>query len=335
MNTQMDPKMIGDLHRVLKNWDRNKKCLYPNCSEKPIGSHVIPEKLLKLIANNGTVLTWVPSFTVMMKNIEAGRTVEQLHFEPTAVGINTVTYPLFCGKHDSTIFAPLEQEEFSARPEQVLLLAYRAFCALTYSPPPTEQILTIAEQNGYQDSLRWPEQSAQARRFLERKPLVEARQRHEHMLLTRDYTELCWAMYLVDIPPCIACSYPFVPVEEIDSLAKPDDDTQTIRAEDVLVFSLFPNTLQQNSFCVLSWLKGSQQMQRFLCSLKLDQLSEQDLQQKLFSLAFQSNRVYLSPAWWQSLRQEQKNSNVELYLAASKAFSRSIEPIPQRNTSGE
>ena len=324
-STQPDKKVLGELHDALIKGGKNTTCLYPGCGEKPIGSHIIPERILKLIADKSEVLTWNPSFTSIRKNLEAGLTVEQLYLEPTAVGLNTVTYPLFCGNHDSTVFAPLEKVEFSSQSEQILLLAYRALCAISYRPPPIEQFLTIAERHGHRHTLSLPEPSARLQRYLARDILLEARQRHEQILLAHNYNQLGWAIYPVNIQPCIACTYAFVPYDDIEA-KDIRNGLQALTAEDVFVFSLFPHKPLNNHVCVISWLRGSQRAQRVFHLKRINELSEQEQQDVLLSTAFRSNHVYLSPSWWNSLSEEQRRYYVELSLATSKEFSQSFYP---------
>src|SRR5215470_19464659 len=126
----LEKQFLIDLDDAQSRERRNKICLYPGCGAKAINSHVIARKMLKPIAENGHVLTWLPpriSPWKIAEAIVAGVPEEQLYGEPQRVGIKDVkvTKPLFCSSHDNLLFAPLDTPKFSFEPEQVLLLAYR------------------------------------------------------------------------------------------------------------------------------------------------------------------------------------------------------------------
>jgi hypothetical protein len=93
----------------------NSACLYVEltnasgvCGKAAIASHSVARKMLKQIARNGHV--YYHSATVQDIRKAGGKPLLKL------IGINKAsTLPLFCSKHDSEVFAPLEQDP-SARP---------------------------------------------------------------------------------------------------------------------------------------------------------------------------------------------------------------------------
>src|SRR5256885_3580090 len=125
MNSQPSPEAIQNLENIIRRAHKNAKCFFPGCDGRPIGSHIIARKTLQLIADQSHVLTWLTQQVTawnMLKIINAGRSLEQLFENPVRIGIrdsNKVTEPLFCREHDKTVFAPLEDKEFSFQPEQV------------------------------------------------------------------------------------------------------------------------------------------------------------------------------------------------------------------------
>ena len=52
MQKQVDWKLVGEFEEAIVQSQKNGTCLYPGCTEKPIGSHVIARKTLRLIAEN-------------------------------------------------------------------------------------------------------------------------------------------------------------------------------------------------------------------------------------------------------------------------------------------
>lgn len=59
---QLIQEFVEDLDKAIEKATRNPTCLYPGCSNPPIGSHVIARRTLQLIAENSHVLIWsIPS----------------------------------------------------------------------------------------------------------------------------------------------------------------------------------------------------------------------------------------------------------------------------------
>lgn len=325
MSIREAANLLADVDNVLKKAGRNSTCLYPLCGGTPIGSHVIARKVLKLVAdNNSKVLTWTPNLSAwdMARSVDAGETLMQAYAKPISVGIReklNVTSPLFCETHDGPVFAPLEHDEFSCSAEQVLLLAYRALCAKTFTVPPTEPLFAVSRKYGHIHSLSTPEKLPRVLRYQANDVVIEARQRHEDLLLAHNYQQLGWAMFVVDMPPCVASTNALIPADDLEKKAI-IDGTLAFSAEDVITFSFFP-TEQNNSIGVISWLRGSQRAHRFLEARNIHQLSEQERQDDFLSLAFESSTVYISPPWWQSLSQEQRKEYTQLQLDACRHLS--------------
>jgi len=111
------------------------------------------------------------------KTIGAGKPVEQLTEEPVSVGIgdkSKVTDPLFCHDHDESVFAPLEKREFSFQPEQIVLLAYRSLCFMTFIAPPTKAVLEVARRHGARNAFSTPERLARLLRLQATDIVVDA-----------------------------------------------------------------------------------------------------------------------------------------------------------------
>jgi len=322
--TQADQRVIGELLSAFRK--RNGKCLSPssNCPNKPIHSHVISEKTLRLIAENttNTVLTWNLRDDTMVKRLKARLPLEQFYFEPTSVGVrqkSKVTCTLFCEDHDGPIFAPLEQGNLSSQPglEQFSLIAYRALCAATYDQMAPERAFAVGNKYGERSTLNRPETLPRLNRFLIRDVLLVARQRHEQILITQDYQQVDGKTFLVNIPPCIACTYALVPSDSLDAMVT-INGSQTLTAQDVVVFSFLPYPPLQSLF-VISWLKGSQRA-CVLMNHIINPLPEKERLEFFLSLGFQASNVYISPPWWRSLSKEQKEYYTKLHLEAGREF---------------
>lgn len=311
MNEKSDRKAIGLFHDASKKWNTNHQCLYPRCRKVPIGSHVIPRSVLALIAENGKVYGWNPPFHSIVQNAQNDQERERLYDEPRLFGIDEdnfpIKFPLFCEEHDGPVFASLELDGFSNLPKQVALLAYRAVCYNSWHPNPASTIFAWAEQHNIllPPSLSSPEKVAILEASFITDTLLTARQWLGSMVETQDYTQIESVTVSLAIPAWIASTSAFVPMTD-------DEDTDTLTAEDVLAFTLFPEKTRNSSYCVLSWFKGSQRGRHYKNTVL--RLPKDELQDVLFATAFNKGNVCLSPPWWNSLTEEDKEILRQIHL---------------------
>ncbi|HLV97351.1 MAG TPA: hypothetical protein VKT82_01630 [Ktedonobacterales bacterium] len=310
---------VEDLDRAIEKGTKNPTCLYPGCSNPPIGSHVIARRTLQLIAENSHVLTWlIPTSWEMVHAHQEGIPLEQPGQEPASVGIRNkrkVTIPLYCKEHDHKIFAPLETQEFAFHPEQVLLLAYRASCTLTFphaSLP--EAILEVARKHHYAHSLDTPERLQKLERFRAVQCVIDARQRYTAIYQSQDYNQLRWVTYLVNIPMCIAATYTLVPIVDENGAQAIVNGTLLLTAEDVVTFSLLPYPPANKSLCVISWLKGSQRAEQFMALSRIPELSPNEQPDTFLFYAFESPTLYIAPVWWRALSEERREEYRQIHL---------------------
>ena len=248
----MDWKLVEAFEKAVLKAQRNDTCLYPGCTEKPISSHIIARKTLSIIAEKSKDLTWnMPDTYAMFKQFNAGKRMIDLTLVPKLVGIGDirkVTRPIFCQKHDGEIFAPIEKEVIASRSaclaEQIVLLAYRALCSVTYNDTLTEELLAVMKQHGVAHPLYDPDRYARLLRFRARDILLKAQQSYEQMLLTQDYQQLGWSVYPMNVQPCIAATYSQIPNDRNSNDAQSIvDGTLPLTEEDVVHFSLLPDRL--------------------------------------------------------------------------------------------
>jgi hypothetical protein len=117
-------QILDETRRVF--W-RNRGCMHPHasssvCQGPVVDSHTIQRKgpLERITSTNNHVSHLEPS--------SAGET-----FEVKDIGWKKAsTFPGYCGKHDSLIFAQLESTPFSGSHEQCVLQAYRNTCNELY-----------------------------------------------------------------------------------------------------------------------------------------------------------------------------------------------------------
>lgn len=323
----MDWKIVGAFEDAIVKAHKNGTCLYPGCTEKPIGSHVIARKTLRLLAENSKVLTWkMPNAYAMFNQFKEGKPMKDLTLAPEVIGIHDirkVTYPIFCHDHDASIFAPIEKDEIASRsaflPEQIVLLAYRALCSETYNDTLRDRLLAAIKQHGYTHPMNDPEKYEKLVRFQARDILWEAQQRYEQIHLTQDYQQLGWSVYPLNVQPCVAASYSQIPNDSTDSDAQSIiDGTLTLTANDVVSFTLLPDPRLGNSVCIISWLKNSPRARKFMILSEINELSERQQQELFFILAFKSSTIYISPTWWRSLSQEKREEYMKIHQEAGR-----------------
>ncbi|HYU74246.1 MAG TPA: hypothetical protein VEL31_16365, partial [Ktedonobacteraceae bacterium] len=87
--TKADLQFVEPFRKKLKQLNKNTQCVYPGCKKKPIGSHVIAESVLKLLADQSKVLTWEHSEDEIIVNAIRGHEWEHVYKQPKSVGIET------------------------------------------------------------------------------------------------------------------------------------------------------------------------------------------------------------------------------------------------------
>lgn len=306
---------------------QNATCFYQGCAEPPIKSHIISKKLLRRIAENSHVLTW-PSLEESLtglSEIDMGKPLGLVNIIPALVGIGDVqlTDPLFCHTHDERVFKQIDDRELASRsefiPKQVLLLAYRALCSLSFQlssrQSPIDTILEFSKKIGYRHSLNRAENNARLHRFLAKETMLAVYGRYEQMRKSRDYSQLAYSLYVVNVPPCIATTYSLIPVDDEDVKAILNG-TLPLSPEDAVSFTFLPHQPLTNSVCVISWLKGSQRAKRFISVNRINEVSEKEQLAIFFERAFESPTVYMSPRWWNSLSGEKQMEYTQIHFNA-------------------
>ena len=120
---QKPQNIIAQISKNLK--DKKWNCLVDGCDEIAINSHLIQQNgLLSNITYNGHL--------VELKMIDANKwDNKKLPFEFGTVGIKqALSHKVFCNKHDTEIFKPIEDDgkNFESY-EAFILFSYRAVCA--------------------------------------------------------------------------------------------------------------------------------------------------------------------------------------------------------------
>jgi hypothetical protein len=203
-------------------------------------------------------------------------------------------------------------------PKQVLLLAFRALCSLSYQltshQSPIDTILDFSKRVGYTHSLHKAENYVRQHRLMARETMLAVYECYEQMRRSGDYSKLAYSLYVVNVPPCIAATYALIPIadEEKEAIV---NGTLQLSPMDAVSFSFLPHKPQTNSICVISWLAGSERAQRFIIENEINNLSEQEQLARFFERAFESPNIYMSPRWWNSLSEEKRAEYTQIHFS--------------------
>jgi hypothetical protein len=314
MEQKADLQFVETFRKKLKQLNKNNQCVYPGCKNKPIGSHVIAESVLKLLADKSKVLTWERSDDEIIVNAIRRHEWDQVYKQPKSVGIETeVTYPIFCCEHDNDVFEALEKPGFSYEPHQVALLAYRALCYKTWNPNLEKKLGLFLSNKDDETVLR-------NFRLVSLKTLLDARQKFEDMLTTEDYRQMRWVKRVFRIDPCFACTAAIIPYYGNEDVVNIASGNTILTLEDVIMFTFFPEKNLNASICVITWFKDNLRGERFRESLKLGNPSETEVRNSIITNALGMSLVYASQAWWDSLTLEQQDTISELQLDKIKSL---------------
>jgi hypothetical protein len=210
-------------------------------------------------------------------------------------------------------------------PEQIVLLAYRALCSVTYNDTLTPALLEIIKQQGDPHPLNNPKRYDRLLRFRAEDILLKAQQSYEQIHLTQDYQQLGWSVYPMNMQPCVAATYSHIPNDsESNDAQSIVDGTLALTADDVVSFTFLPDPLFGKSICIISWLKGSPRARQFLVLSRINELSEQEQQALFFILAFRSPTIYISPTWWRSLSEERRKEYMKIHQEAGREHAKLV-----------
>lgn len=294
-------------------------CLAPEgmqgeCGGRIVRAHTVSKSAgIEPIARAGHVFSFVPSLLELNKR--GGRITPQL------VGVNKVTtFSGFCGRHDKAIFAPLEDQPFSATPEQCFLLGYRALAR--------ELFTKRAQLNTHKADLRQADRGSPKafQRGLQRMAalaqsgievgladLESEKTLYDEMLVSRDHSALRSYVIWFQSSPEVLSSGGWSPGFSLSG--QPLQDISDLSAR------IFP--LQHNVFChekggaaVFTWRSEADPIARQFVE-ELDRLDDRVVTNVLVHFLFGvCENLAISPTWWEGLTPSQQDSLVERFSLA-------------------
>ena len=311
-----------EIQAPIQPWESSKKfkqafsvktCLVPkawqNKCKGPISrAHTVPKSgSLERIARNGHVYSFDPSPENLRKN--QGKLV------PKLFGIQKAsTFTGFCARHDSAIFAPLEQQSFRGTPEQCFLLGYRALAREFYTKRAANRL-----QGLYRDMDKGKTFAEQVRIQAIAQPFnigLEAGARdndyyksiYDNILERREFDTVRAYILEFDVAPPVMCSGAVSPEQDFEGVELQDiADLQN--TPDLLCFTSFHGG--ESGVVVFSWLANfDRACGAFIESLKAipDKLVTTALLQFFF---MHCENVHMAPDWWESLSEKNRNAVIE------------------------
>jgi len=311
------PLHPAEIDRIILEPLKKGCCLHPEAGRgvcgKIIDAHTIPRsKVLSKIADESNhVLSFHPF-----------RIVDLGEDGPRRVGWKRAsTFRGFCDRHDGATFRAVENEPFSASPEQCFLLAYRALCyelftkkrnleavsklrqVLDRGKPYEEQVriqnyLACYEEGlclGLRDAQHW-------KNFADESLMAQQFQNWNHCVL-RFRGTWCVASTGMATPDFDLKGRKLQNLEDLDVVIEP------------LMFNMMP--IDSNGFAaIFSWPATTSSGRRFIESL----IDRNDVGEAIpqavvrFMFGWIEN-TYFSPRWWENLEDTVRYVIAELAMA--------------------
>ena len=142
-----------------------------------------------------------------------------------------------------------------------------------------------------------------------------AREKLENMLEKEDYRELKWIKRIFSIPPRVACTDAVICYSGNQERTEVANGNIFFAPEDVLTITFFPDKRPNTSVCIITWFKGSKRSENFIHMLDLGNSSEGEVLNNIMYAALAMRLVYISPSWYDTLTDEQKEIIYKLQVS--------------------
>ena len=308
-----------EMQRPLEPWEASKAfrealstkhCLAPQawldkCHGRIVRAHTVPKSgSLKTIVRDGHVYSLDLSLDGITKT--PGGPVLKL------CGINRAsTFTGFCSSHDSAIFSPLENFEFSGTPEQCFLLGYRALARELYTKrdavaqsglrrnldkgkTPAEQVLIQATIHALEIGLAAGLRDISCYKIL-----------YDGILESRRFAPVRAYIIEFEYPPPVMCSGAIWPEQDFVG-ANLQDVAHLSSAPDLVCFTSFHGG--ERGVVAFAWLATHDRTCRPFVE-SLDAVPDSDLTAALLRFFFSHcENIHLKPPWWETLPEVQRQS---------------------------
>jgi len=294
-----------DLQTTLKTIERFKekgRCLHFDAGVRcnsPINAHSIQRKgLLSLIQEEGHV--YCPSFTYSSKKLNR----DIVRYEKK--GIKKVsTFLGFCSIHDKELFHPIDDSFLIPTDEQVVLYSYRSLCR--------EYFVKENAINSYAKLIEFEKlntaiidmmKNMKAGFELGFRDLSYHKNKYDEMLKSKNFSDIQYVLFLSEERPNIVFSGLLYPHYDFVGGKLQDIGNSRIGMR-LLTFCSAPT--EKGWDFLISWIKYNDDICiPFVESLKEAVRNGERLQDCLFRLLLLCENHAVSPKWWQSLGDDQK-----------------------------
>lgn len=297
------PLNVFEVEARLMQEMREGYCSYPDrmsdsCSGKIAKAHTVQRNGgLAAIAEDGHVLTVKP----IMKDMIASDGKP----EPRRIGVgNASVFPGFCGKHDTSVFRPVEGRTVIITKETAFLLAYRAIAYERFAKVKQE---TFNERLREADRGKpFPVQAALQSYLHDIREGVRLGVRDvnrwkgefDARLLSRDLTDFHYAaVWFDEVLPIVACSafFPEFDLEgrALQKLGRGFDDLEHI--------TMTVTSFDKRSVVVFGWVGPADGTAETLANSYLAVPDERKADALVRLLFVHTDNLFLRPSWWASL----------------------------------
>ena len=294
------------------------------CSSNIIRAHTIQRNGgLSKIAKDGHVYNFIPDEPAMLKDGPAS-------LAPRLLGLKKAsTFTGFCGYHDKTTFAPIEDHPFQSTHHHAFLLAYRAICKeiflkeANWEDIPLIRLLDkgrdIEFQIGLQNDMDLYGTGVKAaiNEMTHYKSLYDA------ALIKSDYTDVQYYIVNTSSTPDFLCSGAFLP--EYDFAGNKLQDLMIVdRLLEQITFSIIPT--DNGGAVVFSWIGKSEVGTKFLKTLHL--LTDQGIPDAIARFTFEHfENTFVSPIWWDGLPSSTQKALMDRQLSGTVVKERTAQSL--------
>ncbi|HGY2657598.1 hypothetical protein ACSEON_16705 [Pseudomonas aeruginosa] len=216
------------------------------------------------------------------------------------------TFPGFCGHHDKKLFAPLEDEPFTGSPQQCFLLSYRAIVWEYYAKLRSNGSASMRVALAAQKSSSVQRQAMDINRQtdLGLRDMQVRKNKFDECLTAGSWGDLHGLLIEFDQLFPIQCSAAWSPLIDVygEKLQVLDYSPRTPAGAALVSFAA-----NGNSYFLLSWHKDSTAVASRLAD-SIDSLQKCDIAGTIAALLLlTSENCHLSPAWYESLSESNKD----------------------------
>jgi hypothetical protein len=307
------PVTEGEVIGAMGKIGRAKLCHHPRakegeCDKRIINAHTIQKSgSLKKIARDGHVYSFKPEIATLFKN--KGKLVAKL------VGINQAsTFTGFCSHHDKVTFAPVEDDDFESNEYHATLLGFRAVCREVYTKESQYDTVPFLKK---MDKGKHPAMQVMHQNFVkEYKASIELGMRdvralkakYDDIIISEDYSDVKYFVIRIKNIPEVVCSGAIIPEYSFSGELLQDLADQAVDL-DQLSFNLIATST--GGAIIFNWIGTCLNNDKFVKSLV--ELQPSEIGNAIIKFCFEYfENVFLSPDWWESLPEPQKNSLSEL-----------------------